>query len=238
MAASVLSLTIASPIWAQVKTGAGAGGTQATVAQMGAGSISQTPWFSNQAVRTHIGINDPTFNQLNNAYGQAYTTYNSGVSQLGINLTPQQRAQRMQDLQNAFNQKMSQAAQTSIIDPTQLARYNQLALQFQGYGAFNDPQVQQKLALTDQQRQQLNQFAEQYNQQLNALQQKAQANPQATNQQFNQFRQQSMQNINSVLTPQQQQTWLQMTGQPYNFQWSNYFPPPAAGQQGGNQQPR
>ena len=81
MAASVLSLTIASPIWAQVKTGAGAGGTQATAAQMGAGSISQTPWFSNQAVlHAHRDQRSNVQPNFNDAYGQAYTTYNSGVS--------------------------------------------------------------------------------------------------------------------------------------------------------------
>jgi hypothetical protein len=227
--AGILSLAACAPAWAQaVQKGATTGATS----QMAVSGFSQTPWFSNQSVRSHIGLNDQTFNQLNNAYGQAYSTYNTGVSQLGTNLTPEQRAQRIQDLQNTFNQRMNQVAQSSITDPTQLSRYNQLALQFQGFDAFNNAQVQQKLNLTDQQRQRLQQFAQQYNQQLNSLQQNAQTNPTAANQQFSQLRQQAMQNMNSVLTPQQQQNWQQMTGQPYNFQWSTYFPP-AAGQQGG-----
>jgi hypothetical protein len=235
----VLSALMVSSVWAQAgggATGGGAaggqtgakGGTTGTVGTTGM-TIGQTPWFNNQALRTHIGLNDQSFNQLNTAYGQAYQNYNTGASQLGVNLTPQQRAQRMQDLHSAFNQKMSQAAQSTITDPTQLSRYNQLYLQFQGVGAFNAPQVQQKLNLTDQQRQQFQQFAQQYNQQVSTLQQNAQTNPQATNQQFDRLRQQSMQNINSVLTPQQQQMWQQMAGQPYNLQWSHYFPPTTTG---------
>jgi hypothetical protein len=230
--AAVLSFAASTPAWAQA---AGKGATTGTTRQMTAGGITQTPWFTHQNVRSNIGINDQTFNQLNAAYGQAYSTYNQGISQLGTNLTPDQRAQRIQDLQNTFNQRMNQVAQTSITDPTQLSRYNQLALQFQGFDAFNSAQVQQKLNLNDQQRQRLQQLAQQYNQQLNNLQQNARTNPTATDQQFNQLRQQAMQGMNTVLTPQQQQTWQQMTGQPYNFPWSTYFPP-AAGQQGGTQQ--
>ena len=148
---AVLVLMVGS-VWAQAG-GRAAGG--AAVGQAGARAgtttgmtISQTPWFSNQAIRGQIGINDQTFNRLNTAYGQAYQTFNTGVGQLGTNLTPQQREQRMQELQSAFNQKMNQAVQSTITDPTQLSRYNQLYLQYQGLGALNDPQVQQKLNLT------------------------------------------------------------------------------------------
>src|SRR5438477_6970794 len=91
-----VSALMVGSLWAQA--GGGAAGGQAGVGTTGTGTtgmtISQTPWFSNQAIRTQIGFNDQAFNQLNTAYGQAYQTYNTGVSQLGTNLTPQQRMQR------------------------------------------------------------------------------------------------------------------------------------------------
>jgi hypothetical protein len=178
-AVGALSVLIEGPSWVTAQQGAGAGtqGTKATAgAQGNAGTsmtINQTPWFSNPQIRAQIGLNEQAFTQLNTAYGQAYTKYNSGVSTLGNNLTPEQRIQRMQDLQNRFYKDFTPAVHNSITDPTQLTRYNQLYLQFQGYGAFNDPQVQQKLNLTPQQMQQLQQQAQQYNQQVNTLQQNA-----------------------------------------------------------------
>ncbi|HWY85601.1 MAG TPA: hypothetical protein VNX28_02700 [Gemmataceae bacterium] len=241
-AAGALSVVLAGPNWVSAQQGAGAGAqapgvgvrAQGTAsAQMG---INQTPWFSNPQIRAHIGLNEQAFNQLNTSYGQAYTKYNSGVSTLGNNFTPEQRMQRMQDLQNKFNQDFNQSIQTSITDPMQRTRYNQLYLQYQGYGAFNDPQVQQKLNLTAAQQQQLQQYAQQYNQQLHTLQQNTQTNPQLANQQFNDLRQKSMQNLNSILNAQQQQTWRQLTGEPYNFQWNHYYSP-AGVQQNGTQQP-
>src|SRR5450631_1308334 len=47
-----------------VGTQQGVGGAQQGVAsaQM---SINQSPWFSNAQIRSHIGLNDQSFNQLN-----------------------------------------------------------------------------------------------------------------------------------------------------------------------------
>src|SRR4051795_9207090 len=105
----LVSISLTSPVWAQAGAGAGTGGTggagtggagtgaaqggktggtaTTTTAQGGIGGISQTPWFGNQAIRGQIGLNDQTFNQLNTTYGQAYSTYNTGISQLGSTLT-------------------------------------------------------------------------------------------------------------------------------------------------------
>ena len=48
-------------------------------------------------------------------------------------------------------------------------------------------------------------------------------NPEQMQQQFARLQQQSMQGLNSVLTPEQQQNWAQMTGQPHNFPAGAYF---------------
>ena len=135
--------------------------------------INQTPWFSNQGIRSQLNLNDQQYNALNRAYGQAYTHYSSNLGQLGNTLTPQERAQKMQEMRSNFDESMNQATQKYITDPTQQQRYNQLYMQYQGYDAFSNPQIQQKLNLTDQQRQQLQQYGSKYNQQLSTLQQGA-----------------------------------------------------------------
>jgi hypothetical protein len=229
--AGLMSVVMVGPVWGQAggagQAGAGAQASGAATtggrATIGMGNINQTPWFSNQGIRSQLNLNDQQFNALNKAYGQAYTNYSSNLGQLGNTLTPQERAQKMQDLRANFDQSFTTATQKYITDPRQQQRYHQLYTQYQGYDALTNPQIQQKLNLTDQQRQQLQQFGSTYNQQLNTLQQNSQANPQATANQFNTLRQQANQNINSILTPQQQQNWRQMTGDPYNFQWSDYY---------------
>jgi len=209
--------------------GAGAGGAgQSGAGQSGAGArggstaggIGQTPWFSDQGIRSQLNLNEQQYNSLNKAYGEAYNQYNSARSGTGTGTSgtgaDQQRS-------GAFNQSMNKAVDQYITDPQQRQRYNQLYLQYQGYGAFNDPQVQQKLNLTDEQRQKFNQLNQQWSQQMSGLGKDYQSDPQATSRRFDEMRKQSSNQINSILNSQQQQTWRQMTGDPYNFQSSSYF---------------
>src|SRR5437763_1283466 len=69
----------------------GTSGTQGATGTQGAGGIGQTPWFSSQNLRGQLGLNDQQYNQLNSAYGQAYSNYSSNMGQLGNSLTPEQR---------------------------------------------------------------------------------------------------------------------------------------------------
>ncbi len=96
-------------------------------------------------------------------------------------------------------------------------------MQYQGFGAFNDPTIQQKLNLTDQQRRQISQYANEWNQQMGTLNQNFQRDPSGTAERYNQLIRSRSERINSVLTPQQQQMWQQMTGSSYNFPADTYF---------------
>ncbi len=246
LAAAVLPFLI-SPVWGQTTTG-GAAGAQAaprpttgaqttpapaagvqtapsTVATPGVGAINSNPFFANPGMRTQLGLNDQSFNALNMAHNQAFTQFNNAMSQFDKNMTAAQRVQRMQDLQNAFNQQMANSAQDAITNPAGVQRFNQLSLQFQGLGAFSNPQVQQQLNLSTQQRQQLQQFGQQLDQAALNLQRNPQLNDQARNQQFRLLQLKALQDVNSVLTNQQQQQWQQMTGQPFSFQLTDFFPP-------------
>ncbi len=199
--AYAVSSFLVFPAWGQTTTGGeaatqtaprpttGAQATQSPAAgvqtapstvanQPGVGAINSTPFFANPGVRAQVGLNDQSFNALNLAHTQAFTQFNNARNLANSNfnksMTAAQRTQQMQDLQNAFNQQMATAAQNAITDPNGLQRFNQLSLQFQGLGAFNNPQVQQQLNLSAQQRQQFQQFG----QQLDQAALKLQTNPQ------------------------------------------------------------
>src|SRR5262245_13837363 len=63
------------------------------------GPIRQTPWFSNPDVRSQLKISDEHFTRLNKAYADAWARYEQSVNELAATLTPEQRALRLQDLQ-------------------------------------------------------------------------------------------------------------------------------------------
>jgi len=228
--AGVLSVGLVSSAWAQASGGATGGAQGTTGAQGTAGAqgsargtfgIGQTPWFSNPTVRSQLNLNDQQFNALNQAYGQAYNQFQTGTGQIGQTVNGDQRTQKMQDLQNRFNQSFNSAVQKTITDPQQQQRFGQLYLQYQGVGAFNDPTVQQKLNLTDEQRQKLSQLGNQWNTQMQTY--SGQWKNDTEGKRWGEMRKQYNDRINSILNDQQQQTWRQMTGNQFEFQPSIYF---------------
>jgi hypothetical protein len=177
--------------------------------------VSQTPWFSDPGVQKHLNLTQEQSNQLTTSYGQSLNNYNMGLQGLD-KLSDQQRAARMQELFNGFNKGVVDPAGT-ILNPQQLQRFNQLHLQNQGYGAFNNPEIQQKLKLTNDQSVNLRQYEQQYNQKVNDILKGAVTDPQGAAKQYEEFRRQNSEQINSMFTPQQVQMWREMTGDLYSF---------------------
>jgi len=224
--AGLIALAAAGPVEAQKSDQGQSGQTGNTSGQKGSsGGISQTPWFSNQGVQKQLNLNADQTTQLNKAYGQAYNTYQSGMKQLGsdTNLSAQDRAQKMRDLEANFYKSFSTATNDTLTDPAARQRFNQLSWQYRGYGAFNDPMIQEKLKLTPEQQQKLGQFNQEWSKQMNDLGTAYSKDPTAAGKQFTDLRKQYDDRLNSVLNQQQQQTWRQMIGEPYNFEPSAYF---------------
>ncbi|MFO0790760.1 MAG: hypothetical protein U0805_14990 [Pirellulales bacterium] len=224
-------------------TATGVGGTAAasTRGGIGSGNISQSPFFSDRGVRQQLNLNDNQFNTLNRAYQDAYGTYSQGVNNLNSNLTPQQRAAQMQNLENSFNNSFNRSLDSTITDPQARNRFSQLNRQFMGFNAFNDPALQRQLNLTPQQQTQIRQLASQWRQQIQKATQGTGTgtnNANLSQDQWNTLMSGYYQQLNGLLTPQQQQTWSQLTGQQYNFPASLYLNQTAAaagaGQNGVN----
>jgi len=187
--------------------------------------ISQTPFFSDPGVRRQLNLNDNQFNTLNRAYLDAYNRYNQGITGLNTSLTPQQRMAQMQQLENQFNNDFARNVDTTFTDPRFRTRFDQLNRQFMGVNAFNNTAIQRQLNLTPQQLQQLQQLATQWRQQLMQFNSNngvgvSGIDPQEWNQMYSQYWNQ----LNTVLTPEQQQIWMQLTGQRYTFPSNLYVP--------------
>jgi len=176
---------------------------------------AQTPWFNNPDVRKQLNLNNDQYNGLNKSYEQYWSQYQKGLSGLG-NMDEQTRAQQAQELRNNFNSQVMKSAQ-GVLTPEQVQRFNQLNLQSQGGNAFNDPTVQQKLNLTADQKAKLRALSQQQDQTMSNLQKQYGTDPQAARQQYDASRKQYNDSVNAILNQQQQQTWQQLTGQPYTF---------------------
>jgi hypothetical protein len=179
----------------------------------GFNGISQTPFFTDPGVRQQLNLNENQFNALNRSYQDAFRRYNDGLRGLNSSLTEQQRMRQMQQLQRQFRDDFGRSLDTTLTNPQARTRFDQLNRQFIGFNAFNDQAIQQQLNLTPQQRQQLQRLAGDWRRQLRT----GRGNAGLTQDQWARMSSQYWDQLNSVLTPQQQQTWTQLTGQRFAF---------------------
>ena len=185
--------------------------------------VNRTPWYSNATIRRQLNLNDNQYGQLNADHEQAWIRYNEGANQLGDNLTAAERTQRMQDLTAAFNSSWTRSTNQVVTDPNLRNRFHQLSLQYQHYGAFNDPVVQHQLNLTEAQRQKLSQWDRDWNKQMAGWHNDFATNRQSVNSNFSQMQRTYLENLNSTLTPQQREQWQVMTGKPMEWSPDYYF---------------
>jgi hypothetical protein len=181
------------------------------------GTMSQTPWFNDPGVQKHLGLTDAQMNQLKQSYGQHYNQYTKGLADnsysKGLGATGNQNNLGTVFGGNDFNSQMLNSAQ-GVLNANQMQRFSQLHMQAQGLGAFNNAQVAKQLNLTADQTAKLNAFAQQQSQQMSGINM---SDPQAAAKQYQTLRQQNDQFLNSLLNAQQQQTFRQLIGDPYNF---------------------
>jgi len=239
-------LLLSSPVWGQANLGqggqAGQPGGQASqpgapagqgaqgqgAAMTGFNPIGQTPWFANPAARQHLNLNDTQFNTLSRNYSQAWNTYNRGMTGLDANLSPQLRSQRQSKLNDQFRRDFSQGFDAVFPNEEARNRFHQLDLQYRGYSAFSDPTVAQRLNLTEDQRQKFDQWGNEWNRNYTNWRRDYARNRDQVNTQFEDSRKQFRDRVQNTLTPEQQKTWQEMTGRPFDFDADVYFPNPNA----------
>jgi hypothetical protein len=187
---------------------------------------NRNPFFADPMVRRQLNMNDDQFNRLNQSRQEALTRFDQGIDGLGSNLTPQQRMQRIQQLEAQFNQQFGQSLDTTFTDRQVRTRFNQLNFQFQPFDAFRDPAVRQQLQLTPQQQRQMRTLANQWRQQLQRMRRAGNdIDPTVADQQFAELQLQFQQQMEGLLTPQQRQAWNQLIGERFTFPRSVFFPP-------------
>lgn len=215
---------------AQVGGQARAGAQVDAPGQVGAGNraraygdIGERPWFGNSGVREQLGIDENRFNQLNQGYGTAWNRYNQSTRGLGNNLAERQRSERMQALRGDFDRNFSQSRDAVFTDPAARNRFNQLRYQYQGYRAFDDPTLQQRLGLTTEQRQRLGQYRDNWNTQMSDLEEAYATDPDSAAERYRELQTQSRERLGTVLTPQQRRQWNETIGESYDFPPDSYF---------------
>jgi hypothetical protein len=228
----------ASEASAQVRADVRVGDANVRVGGGGFRLYGRRPWFANDGVRRQLKIDDNQYSTLNKTYSQYWTPYNQAVTTLPADVEEAERQRRIQAAYGTFHKNYYDNTSKVFVDADARNRYNQLNLQYQGYAAFNDPQVQTRLKLTDEQRQNFNRYYNDWNKQMNTYATEYSRDRDGVNKQFGEHWKQQRARINETLTPEQRRSWNEMTGESHDFSADVYFDEGDDGRDGGRDNPR
>jgi len=186
-------------------------------------TINRNPWFSVQQPSPPLQFQNDQQTRLNQAYQQAWSRIDQSIRNLPPNLTDAQRRQQIQALENQFYNEFGKSSNQIITEPSAQQRFQQLNLQYRGWGAFADPTVQKRLNLTPEQQQRFSALQLDWSNRMIQLNNQFQTDQTGTTRNFNNMRSQFTDRLNNILTPDQQRTWQQISGTPYVFPPTVYF---------------
>jgi predicted aminopeptidase len=122
-----------------------------------------------------------------------------------------------------FYKDFSTPTNEALTDPAMRSRYSQLQMQYRGYDAFNDPMVQAQLKFTSEQREKMSKYEQDWNKSMGNLSGDYAKDQAGATKRFQTMRSGERERLNSLLNPDQQKSWNQMTGQAFDFPPSVYF---------------
>ncbi len=223
---------------AQVRAEVRGGNANVGVSGSGYRLYGRRPWFANDGVRRQLKIDDTQYNTLHKTYGQYWTPYNQAIVTVPADLEEAERQRRIAAAYSTFHKNYYDNTAKVFVDADTRNRYNQLNVQYQGYAAFNDPQVQTRLKLTEEQRRDFNRYYTDWNKQMNTYGTEYAKDREAVNKQFGEYWKKSRAHINETLTPEQRRSWNEMTGEAYDFSADAYFDDGEDARDGGRDNPR
>jgi hypothetical protein len=175
-----------------------------------------TPLYNMNDVAKTININDKQMSQLNEVNQGVQGRFRADYEKLAT-LPDKERFARTQELNRLYNTE-SMKGMGNVLSPEQLARYEQLQLQYNGFNSLADPGVQKRLNLSEQQLKQLGNSVDWSNQQMQEINQLATTDPDKAMQQYRDYQKTNQSRFKQYLTADQQRLWTSLTGDPYQFQ--------------------
>jgi hypothetical protein len=138
-------------------------------------------------------------------------------------LEGEERRTKMQELGRELNAATNPKA-AEIINAEQLTRLKQISCQLRGANAFSDPEIAKKLNLTDSQKSDIEGIVRDSFEQGRKIREETGDDREAAMKRFTELRKETLGKAEAKLNDEQQKTWKEMLGAPYEFR-----PDPPAG---------
>ncbi len=190
-----------------------AGGT--TTGGTGSGFFPN-PLYRMNDVSKSLNLTPDQMGRLNKATDGLQSRYRADVDKLGT-LNQRERDTQTQQLQQRYNGDWMKSAQ-DVFNENQMNRYRQLDMQYRGFGAFSDADLQKRLNLTAEQQAQIREGNTWSQQQMQDINKRGTADRDEGGRLYQSYQQDYQKRLNKILTPEQQKSWQEMTGESYRFQ--------------------
>jgi hypothetical protein len=162
----------------------------------------------NDSVHEELKLSEDQIAKIQGVVPKVQRKHQQDFAQLR-NLSPSERHQKGAEMTKAFNDEILKDLGDTL-KPEQVKRLKEIDLQEQGTRAFADPEIAAALKLTDAQKEKIKSINDDFMAEMSAARQGGGG-------QIAQLRKQSMKKISEVLTEEQQKTWQEMTGKPFEI---------------------
>jgi Spy/CpxP family protein refolding chaperone len=130
--------------------------------------------------------------------------------------SPEERTEKMQALQRELSVSVNKDLK-EILNADQLKRFQQINLQAQGFMAFNNPELQEKLKFTAEQKSQLKEVTEEFQTAQRDAFQQMQDDREAGRAAMTKASEAAREKAMKMLTSEQKAAWEEMTGKPFKM---------------------
>jgi hypothetical protein len=177
----------------------------------------EEPWFGAEGLQDELELDDDQIRRLNDAYGATWKQMRAHQADSGNDLDEEARGQRLSEYRSRFDDEFNRSTSDVFRNDAQRNRFNELRLQYQGYGAFNNPRLQSELNLNDTQIRQLQELNRDWDTNINDLRSTYASDREGATSRFNDFNASARTRFEGILTDQQREQFNQMTGEPFDF---------------------
>ncbi len=171
--------------------------------------------LTNKSVQKELKLTDEQIEKATKASVELTEKFAERRAELR-DMEPAERQEKSAAMNNEIGVESKKAMEV-ILKPEQTKRFDQIALQAQGYRAFNMPQTQTKLKLTDEQKTKIKEMADEAQAQMREIFQSAQNGGDRAEmmKKMTELNKTMNEKGASMLTDDQKKSWKDMTGEPF-----------------------
>jgi len=209
----ILALAAAFGLAACFTNTAHAQGGRGGMGMMGGPNAVQL--LTNKGVQKELKLTDEQIEKAE----KASTELGEKMQERRQDLQNVDQAERMEKMQAMMAEMRTEAKKSAneILKDDQKKRFEQIAYQAQGVGAYADPEVQAKLKMTDEQKSKVKDAMDESMQQMRSAFQDNQGDREAMQKRMTEIRTEMTNKVTALLTDDQKKMWKDMTGEKFDY---------------------